>query len=458
MSARITIVILMLTGAGCLAITPVDGALQCASVGTACPNGYYCASDHACWHSGKSPSNLAQKDMGIDGDMSIGGDAGPKASGDMAGATPTMQSCMLPSDCPMPTMPCLLQACIGGECALVSAPAGTDLPASSQKPNDCIKLVCDANGNPTPVADTTDLPIDPSGGCSTPSCSGPTPTFTPTSAGTKCNASGVCNGNGVCGVCVPGATQCKGTTASRQQCSPAGQWADLDLCPNACTNVAGSGGVCTGACNAASPAQCSSPTGSTSLGTCVSNQWAYTTCNNGTTTVCITQNGVGKCSGTCQPTPNACNGAIVTGCDSSGNPVNPTNAPCAGWCLNGACTACQPNATRCDPSNPGYTQTCNAAGAWGASTTCNAAGNTGTWSCANSGAAPTQATCACSDPNQATLCSGFECGNVTNACGVTTSCGGCGSGYRCSVHTCTPIKTTTTNTNNDGTKCPSVLC
>jgi hypothetical protein len=441
MRAILISIAVAVSSAGCLQISPVDGSLLCSTVGNQCPGGYYCANDNTCWHMGKAPGGAAGgHDMSIDHDGGNPGVDGGGNTGSDGGAV--MMSCTLPSDCPAPTMPCLLQACIGGACALVAAPTGTPLPASSQVAHDCVQLVCDANGNPTPTPDTTDTPLDPSGGCTTPSCNGATPELTPTASGTSCTkmANGICNGNGVCGACKPGATQCKGTTAARQQCNAQGQWVDFDTCPNACT-----GGVCTGSCNAASPAMCGN---STTLQTCVSNQWASTDCTQGGTTVCSTQSGTAKCQGTCTPTAASCNSAgHLVGCDNNGNPTddNCTTKVAGGWCVNNQCTACQPTATQC--TGGGSYETCDSNGVW-QSASCASSYPSGTWTCTNSGSGLQQASCSCSDATD--HCGSYECGNVTNNCGVAVSCGICSTDYRCSTHTCVPINTTQTTK----TTCP----
>src|SRR5262249_20195746 len=148
--------------------------------------------------------------------------------------------------CPAPPGPCLLQACVGNVCAIVAAPAGTEVSPSLQAPHDCQKQVCDSSGNAMNVADPSDLPVDPSGGCNTPSCNGPTPRPAPTAAGTACTQidKGVCNGAGVCGACKPGATQCGSGNTVQQLCNAQGAWENHQTCAGVCSN-----GVCTGTCN-----------------------------------------------------------------------------------------------------------------------------------------------------------------------------------------------------------------
>jgi hypothetical protein len=447
----IAIAVLALAGAGCLNITPSDGALHCSTVGNQCPGGYYCAADKTCWHTGKGPA-VAGMDMAMPGGGGSGGGGGGGSGGGPDDMAQPIIGCMVPSDCPAPSMPCLLSACIAGTCALVSAPAGTDVPAAMQTPNDCKKLVCDTNGKPMPVADTTDLPVDATGGCQTPSCNGPTPTFTPTTSGTACTqqANGICNGGGICGVCKPGTTQCVGATLARNLCSAQGQWAPTTSCPNQCT-----AGLCTGACNSGTDMPYCANT--TTLETCVSANWSATNCNGGGTTVCYNN----RCTGTCQPAPNACNSAAnaIVGCDASGTP---TSTACTGgtpYCLNAACVQCQPGATRCDPSAGGAYDTCSPAGAWSAATACGSAAGA-VYSCANSGAAPTLAACSCSDPT--TSCGTYQCGTVTNACGQVLPCGpngdgSCNVGFHCVGHSCIS-NITTTKINTGCTKCGSLCC
>ena len=389
--------------AGCLRITPADGLLQCSTIGRQCPTDYYCAGDNTCWHNGKGPTTGGD-------DMSVG-DAGSVDSPDLA---PQLMSCMLPSDCPMPTQGCLLPACIQGVCGLVAAPAGTT-PAQIQVKGTCQKLVCDSSGNAAPMTDTTNVPADATGGCNTPSCTGPTPKMTPTAAGTTCSATtnGVCNGAGICGVCKPGAAQCKGLTI--QSCSTSGQWVDGTVCKNACT-----GGMCTGMCTSGVDAPYC--TGIDQLNSCgADHAWHATTCPNACSS--------GACSGSCKPSAKTCSGSTVVWCDATGTPQS---MACSA-CLNGACVDCNPSATQCCSAGAlaGH-QSCDSGGHWG---TCSACGGNADYSCAGAG------TCSCSAPSP---CKANDaCGTRSDGCGVVQGCGPNGDGS-CNVGYCSYNTTTQT--------------
>lgn len=91
--------------ASCLTTTAPDGQLKCALSGRACPSGYYCAADKACWHNGHTPSGQPNCSDGIkDGnetDVDCGGSCPPCAPG---------KSCNAATDCT--TLDCQMNVCI----------------------------------------------------------------------------------------------------------------------------------------------------------------------------------------------------------------------------------------------------------------------------------------------------------------------------------------------------------
>lgn len=380
---------------GCLQFSPADGALHCSTVGSKCPNGYFCAPDNTCWHNGHTPP----------------ADMTPEAPPDML---PMNMSCALPSDCPTPSQACLVPACIQATCGLVAAPQGT-VPTSGQVAGDCQKHVCDASGNLTAMPDPTNKPTDPTGGCNTPGCNGSMPTMTPTASGTACTqtANGVCNGLGVCGVCKPGNVQCAADGKTIQTCSTAGQWVNGTVCRNACTN-----GACSGACSPSlDNPYCS---GIDQLHTCSGTTWVTSTC----TYAC--SGTPGACTGTCKPSAGSCaaDNKTINSCDATGTPHSTV---CANYCLNGACVDCAPGAVGCCTASTGYAgnYTCDATGHWPG--TCNACTG-GQYSSCSGG------TCSCSAPNP--CLAGDACGTRQDACGVTQYCGAngdgsCNAGYTC---------------------------
>ena len=107
-------------------------------------------------------------------------------------------TCSGPSECP--TFPnddaCRTTTCISGECGLSFAPAGT--PAGAQVAGDCQVVGCDGSGNIVGgIAAPADVPND-GNGCTTDTCSGATPVFTPVGDGTACSDGLYCNGNDTC--------------------------------------------------------------------------------------------------------------------------------------------------------------------------------------------------------------------------------------------------------------------
>jgi hypothetical protein len=373
--ATASLVLLLLAKGGCLRITPTDGSLHCSAGSQKCPSGYYCASDNTCWHTGAAP------DMAGDG----------------------VATCMVPSDCPPQAQPCILSACVQNICGAVNAPSGT-VPAKAQMQGDCQRRICDDNGQVLSVADDTNVPSDPTGGCNTPSCKSGVPIMTPTSSGTSCQIGGVCNGAGVCAVCRPGNSQCAGSTI--QNCSTDGQWMNGTVCRNQCTN-----GVCTGACSPSLDAPyCSGNT----RNVCVGSSWQAMPCTN---QACVN----GACVGNCAPSPKTCSGNQVVWCDGSGNMQTQTCTAC----LNGACVDCNPNTSACCTAGSlaGH-MTCDSTGHWGACTAC---GGNSYYSCSGTGV------CNCSAPDP---CLSLDCGNKLDGCGVLHSCGTCSSCYRCANNFC----------------------
>jgi hypothetical protein len=284
--------------------------------------------------------------------------------------------------------------------------------------HDCQKLVCDESGSPTNMPDPSDLPVDPTGGCNSPSCDGPTQLLTPTAAGTACTQmdKGVCNGAGVCGVCKPGATGC-GTTTVQQLCNSSGAWEDHQTCAGACTN-----GVCTGTCNAGNyQPNCVG----TTLQTCTANNIVGSACSYG----CCN----GACTGTCTPNTASCASGNKVTCDACGVATTSACPVATPFCQGGSCLSCQPGAVQCCANgNPGDKRVCDANGNWGACSPCGTASGA-TFTCANSGT--TAISCRCSAPNPC-VTNNWSCGNATDACGKAFSCGTCDPDLVCKVHNC----------------------
>ena len=394
----------LLSATGCLAISPLDGALSCSPGGHECPSGYYCATaSNTCFRDGHSDDGSAPAGADMSG-----------SGGDMVTAT-----CVLPTDCP-PAPSCFQQECVKGECGLVATNSGTALPPALQTPNDCQELQCDGAGNTMTVPDPTDVPLDPTGGCNTTSCNGAAQVLTPTASGTACTetAKGICNGAGVCGVCKPGTTQCSSTT-EQQLCTSAGTWMNNMTCSGTC-----SAGVCTGTCNATNYANTCV---GTTLQTCSSNNIVGNSCQY----ACCS----GACTGTCTPNTNTCASTTsVTSCSSCGVPTTTACGGATPYCNAGKCVSCQPGAQRCcADGNAADSQTCAADGSgWSACAPCQAKAGA-TFTCGT--ATTTTITCGCTTTVNA--CASYGCGAATNACGQEQDCGDCGGGNAvCTNHQC----------------------
>jgi hypothetical protein len=439
------IIVLALAGSGCLQITPADGALHCSTVGSKCPSGYWCASDNTCWHLGHAPV------VSLAPDMSVPLDAATPGPSDDGGRVTMGISCMMPSDCPVSPSWCLLVGCIGGTCALVAQPEGTVLPDNLQVPHDCQKLACNATGQAQPMADPTDMPLDPSGGCNTASCNGGSVTLVPTPAGTACTkiASGVCNGKGSCGACKPGDVQCASNTQLQTCSSDGSQWMNSMTCQS-CSNA-----NCVALCNAADFPQCN---GNTQV-TCVSGMTVNTSCANGCCGTSKMCNAAATCSNGAPISGSICDSSrtVINSCDGCGNSAGHacSGDPNGSFCLDDGdgrgpqCVPCLPGSGACctpagESSADGH-QSCDGTGHWGACVKCTG-GTTATVSCSGAGVCH----CTADDP-----CDGTVCGQIPDDCGVKHACT-CDSGWICNAttHLCHIITTTTTRP----TTCTTTLC
>ncbi|HVR61560.1 MAG TPA: esterase-like activity of phytase family protein [Polyangia bacterium] len=104
--------------------------------------------------------------------------------------------CVTAADCGDSTE-CGQHACLSGVCAVMNAPLGT--PTMAQTLGDCLRVVCDGNGQVTTVSDDTDAPSD-NNQCTADACAAGVPVHTPLAAGTACTQNGgaTCDGAGAC--------------------------------------------------------------------------------------------------------------------------------------------------------------------------------------------------------------------------------------------------------------------
>jgi hypothetical protein len=133
---------------------------------------------------------------GTGGGMTTSGGGGDASTG-VGGATP----CAAASTCPGTDTECRTRTCTGGVCGFDFAADGKALTAQTAK--DCLTAVCDGAGATKSNADTTDTPDD-ANECTTDTCVGGIPTFTPMAAGASCGAGGAkkCTAVSTCVECL----------------------------------------------------------------------------------------------------------------------------------------------------------------------------------------------------------------------------------------------------------------
>lgn len=205
--------------------------------------------------------NTGNVGAGTQGGGGATGGGGAGGQGGQGGAA----GCMSPAECPGEDDACRTRTCDEGVCGLSFAPAGT--AAGAQTPGDCKAVECDGNGNAVVVTDPGDAPNDGLE-CTTDTCVGDAPTFTPKSVGTACTQGGGkhCNAASECVECTQASHCVSNVCAQDETCSPAscadgaqnGQETDLNCggpdCPKCAlgdTCLVGAdclSGACAGTC------------------------------------------------------------------------------------------------------------------------------------------------------------------------------------------------------------------
>ena len=216
---------------------------------------------------------------------------------------------------------------------------------------------------------------------------------------TSCNACQAPSGGGTVScdglACVPA---CPGTSKLCNGACIANTMACNGMCPNGTHN-------CSGICQADdSTSYCG--TGCNSCNAPPSNGTAVCTGSPGTCGVKC-NNGFKNCPGTnlCVPTGGCCGDSECT---------SPPGPNMVGACLSASCSySCGSNFRLCGAVCIPKTGSC-----------CSNAECTSPQTCGSNNV------CSCTSQSMTTTCTG-KCGNVTDNCGVTVPCGGCGTGQLC---------------------------
>jgi hypothetical protein len=193
--------------------------------------------------SGSGGSSGAQGSNGSSGAQGAGGseDAGP-------------QPCGEPGDCPAPTSPCELAACLQRVCSVIPLAPGIE---PMQTRGDCLRHSCEG-GNAQTFADPTDS--DDGNECTTDACNGTVASHVPRT-GQTCSA-GFCTSEARCLRCLipahcgPPSSECAAYKCENGEChlgpAPAGTLCNAlqDQCNGAgacvdCVNSGGCGECCT---------------------------------------------------------------------------------------------------------------------------------------------------------------------------------------------------------------------
>jgi hypothetical protein len=275
---------------------------------------------------------------------------------------------------------CASGHCAGGVC--VQCATAGDCAATTAAA--CHAVAC-VSGTCGQVVDDSNAPAAPSD-CTSATCSGGTPVFSPAPPDTPCSA-GFCDGSGNCTGCVSAGdcgtdTTCTSYTCSSGTCgmvfagpgTPAGS-------PTCASSTTQSNPICDGNGNvvqspqSCSPYLCASNTCQTTCASPVDCAAGYTCLNSTcvprqctTSSQCTVANGTGTCNqgiceiGACNPGYADCDSQFSTGCETSvnnsvqncgtcGHACGPvTNA--TSICANGTCTyTCNQGFLDCD-GNP----------------------------------------------------------------------------------------------------------
>lgn len=176
-------------------------------------------------HGGGTSSSSASTSGGGDGSSGGSGAGTSTTSGTGGGATP---ECAADADCPGVITECRFPRCDAGNCVTYFPPAGTRL--TEQVSGDCSTYECNGAGDLRRSPNAGDVSND-GNACTVDTCSGTTPTHTPSPDG------GTCPG----GRCVSGA--CADCIADAD-CG--GRWCVSNTCVECVVGSTCPSGVCTG--------------------------------------------------------------------------------------------------------------------------------------------------------------------------------------------------------------------
>lgn len=269
-------------------------------------------------------------------------------------------ACSSPSDCP-PSGVCVTYTCTpGGQCVGDFEEDGFVVVNTS---GDCMRTVCDGNGQIVDRVDEFDYPIDVEI-CTTDFCADDgTPMNVPAPAGTPCGNSLSCNAAGQCAGCTEN-TQCPGGECFAGLCNPDGTCGQTllpdgsaltDPTPLDCKTLACMGGVPAEVPNEldlpadADFTDCVEPAclGST-LTTAPITAGSGCTQGNGNPGVCDALGTCVEClfSTDCPVPPNPCLVAVCGGLGVCSVANAPSGTSCNGddYCSAGACVDCTTNA------------------------------------------------------------------------------------------------------------------
>ncbi|WP_437737521.1 hypothetical protein [Sorangium sp. So ce1335] len=133
-------------------------------------------------------------DQGVGGAGGAGGSIG-SSGGEGAQNPAPGGSCSVPSDCPAPSEPCQIPACVDGRCGAAPLPEDTEIEPED---GDCQRTVCDGDGARV-VVPVDEVPDD-GNPCTVDECVGTTPRHSPqpgsSCPGGECDETGRCVSSG----------------------------------------------------------------------------------------------------------------------------------------------------------------------------------------------------------------------------------------------------------------------